>query len=90
MYDSAVSSRQPGRALLRRRAVSSSLALLLGLLLAAALLEIGVWVAEPEASYERWRASSMRYLLDSEVDWKLEPGPHPWGRINGDDFRGPP
>lgn len=90
VYDSAVSSRQPGRALLRRRAVSSSLALLLGLLLAAALLEIGVWVAEPEASYERWRASSMRYLLDSEVDWKLEPGPHPWGRINGDYFRGPP
>jgi len=70
--------------------VSSLLALVLGLLLAAGVLEIGVWVAQPEASYERWHASSLRYLLDSEVDWKLEPGPHPWGRISRDHFRVPP
>ena len=90
VYDSGVSSREPGLALHRRRAVSSLLALLLGLLLAAGVLEISVWVAQPEASYEQWHASSLRYLLDPEVDWKLEPGTHPWGRINGDHFRGPP
>lgn len=90
VYDSGVISRVPGLALHRRRALSSLLALALGLLLAAGLLEIGAWVIRPEASYERWHASSLRYLLDSEVDWKLEPGPHPWGRINGDHFRGPP
>lgn len=90
VYDSDVSPREPGVSASCRRALFPLVALLLGLLLAAGLLEFGVWVAKPKASYESWHASSLRYLLDPEVDWKLESGPHPWGRINGDHFRGPP
>jgi hypothetical protein len=84
-----VAGRETNSALLRRRRPSRLAALVLGLLLAAGLLEVGVWLAAPEASYERWHASSLRYLLDPHVDWKLEPGPHPWGQINRDHFRGP-
>jgi lysophospholipase L1-like esterase len=90
VYDRDVSSREPGQGVLPRRALYPWLALLLGIVLAGGLIEAVVRVTRPKASYERWHAASLRYLLDSEVDWKLEPGAHPWGRINADHFRGPP
>lgn len=45
-------------------------------------------ILKPERSFNTWRRDSLTYLLDEDVDWKLEPRLYPWGEVNADFFRG--
>ncbi len=50
--------------------------------------EILLAIIKPKASFAAWHAKSLTYLLDDDVDYKLEPRPYDWGQVNRFNFRG--
>ena len=57
--------------------------------LTLALIEhVVVQIIHTGQSYGSWYFSSLTYLLDEEVDWKLEPRSYIWGQVNQNNFRG--
>jgi lysophospholipase L1-like esterase len=64
------------------------LALLVSLVLVIGGLEVGTRLLRPQASYEAWRRSSLRYVYNPEWHWSLRPGTYdgPQGTVHINSF----
>lgn len=54
-----------------------------------AVSEALLCILPTRSNFTGWYNSSLSYLLDDTVDWKLEPRRYDWGLVNEDNFRGP-
>jgi hypothetical protein len=73
-----------------RRFAFAALAALGSVAVCLIIVELALAWIKPAASYRKWYEGSLTYLLDDDVDWKLEPRSYPWGQVNSFNFRGPP
>ena len=60
----------------------------LSICLSLAVFELLLHIWKPELSFKNWYANSLTYLLDDDVQWKLEPRKYAWGQVNQFNFRG--
>jgi len=79
------------RTLSRKRRVVFALVTIIGsTVLCLVLLELVLRSVHPSDSFKKWYDQSLTYLLDGDVQWKLEPRHYAWGQVNEFNFRGPP
>jgi|GEM_PF-6000529 len=71
-----------------RKILFSFVLSLLVFIVAVGAIELFFHVAESPLSYREWHEKSLTYLLDDDVDWKLEPRSYTWGQVNRNNFRG--
>jgi lysophospholipase L1-like esterase len=71
-----------------RKIVFSSVITIFLIVISLGVIEIFFRSLKPSLSYRKWHERSLTYLLDDEVDWKLEPRSYTWGQVNQNNFRG--